>query len=87
MKDSNEQHSCFNSKKSIKNKKRKVAGSQPGLPESTGFGLTCLVNWVSPGQLPGRFLLSPGPVPSPGRPGPGSTCRADPGFKTMVLMQ
>ncbi|XP_024440073.1 MADS-box protein SOC1 isoform X2 [Populus trichocarpa] len=34
------------------------------------------VDRVLPGQLPGRFLLRPGLVPSPGRPGPGSTCRA-----------
>ena len=26
------------------------------------------VNWVSPGQLLGGFLLRPGPVPDPGRP-------------------
>ena len=41
------------------------------------------VDRVSPGQLPGGFLLRPGPVPCPGRPGPGSTRRAGPGFKTM----
>jgi len=39
---------------------------------------------VSPGQLPDGFLLKPGPVPSPGRPGLGSTRRAGPGFKTMI---
>jgi hypothetical protein len=36
------------------------------------------------GQLPGEFLPRPGPVSSPGRPGPGSTHWAGPGFKTMV---
>jgi hypothetical protein len=44
------------------------------------------VDRVSPGQLPGGFLLGPGPVPGPGRPGPGSTRRAGPGFKTMLIM-
>jgi hypothetical protein len=62
-------------------KKKKEAGSHPGLPGSVGFR----VDRVSPGQLPDGFLLRPGPVPCPGRPGPGSTRRAGPGFKTMVL--
>jgi len=64
------------------------------------------VDRVSPGQLPGGFLLGPGPVLGPGRPGPGSagsrvdppgrsgfqnygpgsTRRAGPGFKTMLIM-
>jgi len=35
-----------------------------------------------PGQ---RVSLRPRPVPCPGRPGPGSTRRAGPGFKTMVI--
>jgi len=30
------------------------------------------------------FFLQPGPVPASGRPGPGLTCRAGPGFKTMI---
>jgi hypothetical protein len=42
------------------------------------------VDRVSPGQLPDEFLLGPGPVPGPGRPGPGSTRRTSPGFKTML---
>jgi hypothetical protein len=42
------------------------------------------VDRVFPGQLPGGFLLRPGPVPSPGRPGPGSTRRAGLGFKTVL---
>ena len=58
---------------------RKGVGSQPGLT-----GLTRQVDRVSPGQLPDGFLLRPGPVPCPGRPGPGSTRRAGPGFKTML---
>jgi len=48
--------------------------------ESTGFQ----VNRVSSGQLLNGFLLRPGPVPSPGRPGPGSTHRAGPSFKTVI---
>jgi hypothetical protein len=60
------------------------AGSLPGLLGSAGF-------WVDPpgrpgfvGQLPGRFLLRPGPVQGPSQPGPGSTRRAGPGFKTVI---
>jgi hypothetical protein len=49
---------------------------------STGF---TRVDRVSPGQLPDGFLLRPGPVPGLDRPGPGSTRRAGPGFKTMVI--
>jgi len=45
-------------------KKKKVAGSQPGLP-----GSTRRVDRISPGYLPGGFLLRPGPVPGPGRSG------------------
>ena len=48
--------------------------SHPGLP-----GSTRRVDRVSPGQLPSGFLPPPGPVPCPGRPGPGSTRRAGPG--------
>jgi hypothetical protein len=55
-------------------------GSRPGLPRSPVFR----VDRVSPGQLLGGFLLRPGPVPDQGRPSPGSTCRAGPGFKTMA---
>jgi hypothetical protein len=58
-----------------KKKKQKSTGLQPGLDRillgHTGFFLP-------------PFFLQPGPVPAPGRPGPGSTCRARPGFKTMV---
>ena len=32
-----------------------------------------------------RVSLRPGPVPCPGRSGPGSTRRAGPSFKTMVI--
>jgi len=42
------------------------------------------IDRVSPGQLPGGFLLRPRPVSCPGRLGLGSTRRAGPGFKTMV---
>jgi hypothetical protein len=45
------------------------------LPRLTGFR----VDRVSPGQLLNGFLLRPGPVLGPGRPGPGSTgSRVDP---------
>jgi hypothetical protein len=47
------------------------------------------LSWVYPGQLGqllGGFFLRPGPVPSPGRPGPGLTRRVDPDFKTMLIM-
>jgi hypothetical protein len=49
---------------------------------STGF---TWVGRVSPGHLPTGFLLRPGPVPDPGRLGPGLTRRAYPGFKTLVV--
>ena len=62
--------------------KNKEAGSQSGLSGSPGFR----VDRVSPGQLLGGFLLRPEPVSGPGRPGPGSTRRAGPGFETMVQM-
>jgi hypothetical protein len=39
---------------------------------------------VSPGQLPSGFLPPSGLVPGPGRPGPGLTRRAGPGFKTVT---
>jgi hypothetical protein len=46
---------------------------------------------VNPPSQPGHigfslppFFLQPDPVPAPDRPGPGSTCRAGPGFKTML---
>jgi len=55
------------------------AGSQLGLP-----GSNRRVDRVSPGQLPTGFLLRPRPVPGSGRPGPGSTRWAGPGFKTML---
>jgi hypothetical protein len=37
------------------------------------------------GSNPWLFLLKPGPAPGPGQPGPGSTRRAGPGFKTMLM--
>ena len=61
--------------------KENKVGSHPGLP-----GSTRRVDRVSPGQLPSGFLPPPGPIPGPGRPGPGSTRRAGSGFKTMVYM-
>ena len=51
-------------------KKQKSTGLSPGQPGHTGFFLPL-------------FFRQPGPVPVPGRPGPGSTRRAGPGFKTM----
>jgi len=60
----------------------------PGLtrvwPGGPGPGLIRRVDRVSPGQFPSGFLPPPGPVPGPGRPGPGSTRRAGPGFKTLT---
>jgi hypothetical protein len=44
----------------------------PGQPGHTGFFLP-------------PFFHQPGPVPAPGRPGPGSTRWAGPGFKTMFI--
>ena len=43
---------------------KKKVGSQSGLPGSLGFR----VDRVSPGQLPGGFLLRARPVPGLGRP-------------------
>jgi len=60
--------------------KKKLTGSHPGLAGWTGSR----VDRVSPGQFPSGFLPQPGPVPGPGRPGPGSTRRAGPGFKTLL---
>jgi hypothetical protein len=60
-------------------KKKKSAVSHTGLTGSR-------VDRVSPGQFPRGFLPPPGPVPGPGRPGPGSTRRAGPGFKTLIRM-
>ena len=51
---------------------------------SSGF---TRVDRVFPGQFPSGFLPQPGPVPGPGRPGPGSTRRAGPGFKTLTKTQ
>jgi hypothetical protein len=45
----------------------------PGQPGHTGFFLP-------------PFFHQPGPVPALGRPGPGSTRRAGPGFKTIVTL-
>ena len=50
---------------------------------SPGFDRVDRVDRVFPGQFPSGFLPPPGPVPGPGRPGPGSTRRAGPGFKTL----
>jgi hypothetical protein len=61
--------------------KNKLTESHPGLTGWTGSR----VDRVSPGQFPSGFLPSPGPVPGPGRPGPGSTCRAGPGLKKLVI--
>jgi len=38
------------------------------------------------GPTPEQVLPPPGPVPGPGRPGPGSTRWAGPGFKTLFQM-
>ena len=52
-------------------KKQKSTGLQPGLASSHRVF-----------SFP--FFLQPGPVHVPGRPGPWSTRRAGPGFKTML---
>jgi hypothetical protein len=69
---------------SIKYKKKR-----PGLrrvwPGGPGPGSTLRVDRVSPGQLPSGFLPPPGPVPCPGRPDPGSSRQAGPGFKTLYV--
>lgn len=64
--------------------KKKESGLSWVYPGQQGFGSTHRVERVSLGQLPGGFLLRPGPVPCLGQPGPGSTRRAGPGFKTML---
>ena len=47
-----------------------IKKKSPGLSRVyPGSGLTRRVDRVSPGQLPRGFLLRPGPVPGPGRPG------------------
>jgi hypothetical protein len=60
--------------------KKKVTGSHSGLARWTGSR----VDRVSPAQFPSGFLPKPGLVPGPGRPGPRSTCRTGPGFKTLI---
>jgi len=57
--------------------KKNLTWSHPGLTGSR-------VDRVSPGQFPSGFLPSPGPVPGPGRLGPGSTRRAGLGLKTLI---
>jgi hypothetical protein len=57
--------------------KKKLTGSHPGLTGSR-------VDRVFPGQFPSGFLPPPGPVPGPGRSGPGSIRRGSPDFKTLI---
>jgi len=45
---------------------------------------TLRVDRVLPGQILGWFFLKPDPIPALGQPGPRSTRRARPGFKTML---
>jgi len=63
-------------------KKTKKPGLSRVCPGRPGSGSTLRVDRVLPGQLLSGFLLRPGPVSGLGRPGPGSTRRAGPGFKT-----
>ena len=65
-------------------KKKERSGLSRVYPGRPGSGSTRQVDRVLQGQLPSGFLLRPGPVLGPGWPGPGSTHRAGPGFKTMV---
>jgi hypothetical protein len=60
---------------------KKNIGSHLGHP---GHGLTCWVNSVWPSHCTGRSFDKPRPVQPLGQPGPGSTCRAVPGLKTMI---
>jgi len=62
-------------------RKRRGSGRKKIDRVSPGFDR---VDRVSPSQFPSGFLPPPGPVPGPGRPGPGSTRRAGPGFKTLL---
>jgi len=66
----------------------KIKKKWPGLTRvwlgGPGPGSTRRVDRVSSAQFPSGFLPKPGLVPGPGRPGPGSTCRAGPGFKTLI---
>ena len=53
---------------------------------ATGF-LTRPVNLSGhPNFLLLLFFLKFGPVPTPGQPGPESTCRVGPDFKTILIM-
>jgi len=60
---------------------KKNIGSHLGRP---GHGLTCWVNSVWPSHCTGRSFDKLRPVQPLGQPGPGSTCRAVPGLKTMI---
>ena len=68
----------------ILKKKKERPGLSRVYPGRLGSGSTRRVDRVSPGQLPNGFLLRPGPVPGPSRPGPGSARQTGPGFKTMM---
>jgi hypothetical protein len=59
--------------------KKKLIRSHPGWTGSR-------VDRGFPGQFPSGFLPPPKPVPGLGRPGPGSTRRAGPGFKTLGMV-
>ena len=55
-------------------------------PGSPGSGSTCWVDRVSPGQIPGYFLLRPGSSPGPGRPGPRLTAGPGRASKLWLFM-
>jgi hypothetical protein len=65
----------------------KIKKNWPGLtrfwPGGPCPGSTHRVDRVSPGQFPSGFLPQLGLIPGSGRPGPRSTRRAGPGFKTL----
>jgi hypothetical protein len=65
-------------------KKRERPGLSRVYPGFSGSGSTRRFDRVLPSQLPSRFLLRPRPVLGLGQPGPGSTGRAGPGFKSLV---
>ena len=85
---------------SKKNKKKshrvchRVLPGQPGRPTWSAGLHRVFPSLVFSSTRPGytgfflpSFFHQPGPVPAPGRPGPGSTRRAEPGFKTMPMMK
>ena len=59
----------------------------PGFIRVSSGSIGSRVDRVLPGQILGWFFHQPGLVPTPDQPGPGSTRRAGPGFKTMLAAE